>query len=471
MSELHDLTALEQSAAIRGGETSSTELVEHYLARIDSHSASIGAFVTVTAAAARERARAMDDAGRDGTGSPLAGVPIGIKDLNFTAGVRTTLGSRIYADFVPPFDDNVVTLLRQAGTISLGKTNAPEFGLPCYTENGVAPPARTPWDLSRSAGGSSGGAGAAVAAGLIPVAQGSDGGGSIRIPASVCGLVGLKCARGRVSSGPLGVEATGLSGSGPIGRSVADVAALLDAMAVPMPGDPHWAPPLPAGQTFLGETGREVGALRIGRHITPPVRDAEIAPEVRAAWEDASALLASLGHQVDDVPAPFGPDLLPMFEVLWAVAACSAPVEPSQEAELAPLTRWMRERGRRLSANDFTTALGGVQAATRQAIADTAAYDAILTPTLAQLPAPIGWFTDGVEPAEDFERQKRFTPFTALYNVSGQPAISLPLYWTEPGLPVGIMLAGRPADEATLLALGAQLEATRPWRDRHPAIW
>src|SRR5204863_3048552 len=165
---------------------------------------------------------------------PLHGVPVAIKDLNLTAGIRTTLGSRLYADFVPPVDDHVVALLRRAGTISLGKTNTPEFGLPCYTENAVAPPARTPWNTELSAGGSSGGAAAAVAAGLVPFAQGNDGGGSVRIPASVCGLVGIKVSRGRVSNGPVGGDVTGLAWNGPLARTVRDAAAMLDAIAVPM---------------------------------------------------------------------------------------------------------------------------------------------------------------------------------------------------------------------------------------------
>ena len=250
MTQLHDLTALEQGAAVRRREVSPVELVDHYLDRVERLSDEVGAFVTVTADLARRQARLAES--RAGEGGPLFGVPTAVKDLNLTAGVRTTFGSTVFADFVPDVSDEVVTRLEAAGTISLGKTNTPELGSPCYTEPDVAPPARTPWDLTRMAGGSSGGAGAAVAAGLVPVAQGSDGGGSIRIPASCCGLVGFKPSRGRVSTSPMYADPVGLGTAGPLARTVRDAAALLDVMAGPAVGDPYWAAPLPDGETFLG---------------------------------------------------------------------------------------------------------------------------------------------------------------------------------------------------------------------------
>src|ERR1700712_76422 len=243
MAELHDLNALQAAAATRDRTVSPTELVEHYLDRIARLDGEIGAFVTVTADGARAQAAEAEAAVLSGADlPPLHGVPTAIKDLNLTAGVRTTFGSAVHRDFVAPLDDHVVRLLRQAGTISLGKTATPEFGLPCYTETDIGPPARTPWDPTRLAGGSSGGAAAAVAAGFLPIAQGSDGGGSIRIPASVCGLVGLKPSRGRISRGPMDGDAVGLSVLGPLARTVRDAAAFLDAVAGPMPGDSIWAP-------------------------------------------------------------------------------------------------------------------------------------------------------------------------------------------------------------------------------------
>ena len=479
MAELHDLTALEQASAVRRGEVGPVELVDAHLARVFRRNDELGAFVTVTEDAARQQAKEAEArlAAEDpALLPPLFGVPTAIKDLNLTAGVRTTLGSRVYEHFVPPVDDHVVELLRRAGTISLGKTNTPEFGLPCYTEPAVAPPARTPWDPGRSAGGSSGGAGAAVAAGLVPFAQGSDGGGSIRIPASACGLVGIKVSRGRVSNGPVGGDVTGLAWNGPLARNVRDAAAMLDAMAVPMPGDPHWAPPLANGETFLSYAGRDPGKLRIGRWATPVVAQADVHPECLAAYEEATRALVELGHEVEDVEAPFPPDVLSLFETVWAVSSQGAPVEPGREVELQPLTRWLRERGAATSGPGFVQAMARLQMLTRQWIARTAAYDAVLSPTLASLPVPVGHFTAGADPAADFARQKDFTPFTAVYNVTGQPAVSLPLHWTgatdeHPVLPVGVMLAGRPAQEATLITLSAQLEDARPWVDRHPPGW
>lgn len=470
MTQLHDLSALEQAAAVRRREVSSVELVEHCIARIEAHDASVGAFVTRTLEAALEQARTADAAVAAGADlPPLHGVPTAVKDLNLTAGIPTSFGSRATAGFVPDLNDVTVDRLRAAGTISLGKTNTPEFGLCCYTEPDIAPPARTPWDLSRSAGGSSGGAGAAVAAGLVPFAQGSDGGGSIRIPSSVCGLYGLKPSRGRISNGPVAPETTGLPTNGPMTRTVADAAAMLDALAGPAPGDPWWAPP-PA-QTFLSAVGEDPGRLRVGRYRTPPVETAEVAPECRQAWDEASMLLEDLGHEVVDVDPPFGREALALFTVLWSVTAAGLPVPPEREEDLQPLTRWLREQGRAVPATRFTGAVAALQAGTRRAVLATAHCDVVLTPTLAGLPAPVGWFRAAGDPPADFARQGRWTPFTAVYNTTGQPAATLPLHWTDDGLPVGVQLVGRPADELTVLRLSAQLEQARPWRDRHPALW
>jgi amidase len=471
MSDLHDLSALEQAAAIRSGQTSSTELVEHYAQRITKLDGDIGAFVTLTLETAREQAAAADRAVAAKEGVPrLHGVPIAIKDLNLTEGVPTKLGSKAFDDFVPPFSDYVVDKLRAAGTISLGKTNTPEFGLPCYSETDVAPPARTPWDLSRSAGGSSGGSAAATAAGLVPWAQGSDGGGSVRIPSSVCGLFGIKVSRGRISRGPLQGDVTGLSWDGPLARTVRDAAAMLDAMSGPMPGDPHWA--APPQQSFLSSADTPPGHLRIGRTREPVVAGAEVHPHVIEAYEAATELLISLGHEVVDIAPPYdAAQLVPNFEILWAVSASGVPVAPEREELLLPLTRWLRERGNRTSANEFTGAMSTLQAASRMGIAATAEYDVLLTPTVAQPPVPIGYFRETGDPAEEFERMKRFTPWTAVFNMTGQPAVNVPLHWSPDGLPIGVMLVGRPADEATLISLSAQLEEARPWRERHPAMW
>jgi amidase len=470
--QLHDLTALEQAAAVRAREVSPTELVEHSLARIEALDPQIGAFITVTAERARAAAVRADQAVVDGADlPPLHGVPTAIKDLNNTAGVRTTFGSAVLAEFVPDVDDAVVTALAAAGTISLGKTNTPEFGFPCYTDNDVAGPARCPWDTTLLAGGSSGGAAAAVAAGLLPFAQGSDGGGSIRIPAGINGLFGIKPSRGRVSNAPYSSEVTGLGVQGPLARTVRDAAAMLDAMAGPVPGDPFWAPPPPAGETFLGYADRPPGRLRIGRYLDSGMPGAELDPEVRAAFEDASALLASLGHEVEDLTGPSTGDVFPAFEVAWALSATTLPVPEAAVPHLRPLTRFLRERGLALSAKDAMEAMFTLRLFARRLVQATAGYDVVLAPICTMPPRPVGWFDGDGDGAADFERQKRYAAFPAVYNVTGQPAVSVPLWWTASGLPVGTMLVGRPADEATLISLAAQLEEARPWADRHPGMW
>jgi amidase len=463
MSELHDLTALEQGAAIRAGEVSTGELVEHYLDRIDRLGAGLGAFVTVTG----EQARAAQPVGE----GPLAGVPTAIKDLNATSGVRTSFGSPVYAEFVPDFDDEVVRRVAAAGMVSLGKTSTPEFGSPCYTEPEGAPPAVTPWDTSRMAGGSSGGSGVAVSAGLVPVAQGSDGGGSIRIPASCCGIVGLKPSRGRISGAPMYGDPVGLATNGSLARTVRDAAAYLDVMAGRAVGDPFWAPE--EATSFLSACDRPPGRLRIARLSSPVIADATIDPECLAAWDDASRLLESLRHDVEDIEVPLPREAVPVFETCWAVLTALSVVNLPAEARsrLRPLTSWLAERGTAVSGPEFGLAIGELRRVAAGTLSRLSAYDAVLTPTLATPPLPVGAIRDDADPAADFEAQKRFTPYTSMWNVTGSPAISLPTHWTADGLPVGVMLAARPGDEATLLSLAAQVEQQAPWSGRTPPCW
>ncbi|SDT18611.1 amidase [Nocardioides scoriae] len=468
MAELHDLTALEQGAAIAAGETSSAELVEHYLARVEARGSELGAFVTVTPERARAAARAVVATG------PLAGVPTAVKDLNATAGVRTTFGSPVFAEHVPEVDDEVVRRLAAGGLVSLGKTSTPEFGSPCYTEPEGLLPAVTPWDTTRMAGGSSGGAGAAVAAGLVPLAQGSDGGGSIRIPASCCGLVGLKPTRGRISGAPTYGDPVGLSTAGPLARTVRDAAALLDVMAGRAVGDPSWAPE-PA-VPFLEACDREPGRLRVGRFLEPVIADVGpqgLDPAVVAAYDATSRLLEDLGHEVVEIEAPLGREAVPFFETCWAVLTAQSVVPLPEAARplLRPLTRWLADRGTAVSGPEFALALGELRRVAARALAAVAAYDVVLTPTLAQQPLPVGAIRDDADPAADFEAQKRFTPYTSMWNVTGSPAVSLPVHVSPEGLPVGVMLAARPGEEALLLSLAAQVEAADPWRERHPPGW
>ena len=471
MAELHDLSMLEQAAAIRRGEVSPVELVEHYLDRIERHNETVGAFVHIAPDQARAAAKDAESAVTSGADLlPLHGVPIAIKDLYLTADMPTGFGTGAFAPQELGIDEAFVTKLRAAGTISLGKTATPEFGAPCYTEPEGHPPARTPWDLTRSAGGSSGGAGTAVASGLLPAAPGSDGGGSIRIPSSVNGLFGIKTSRGRVSAAPTSSEISGLSVHGPLARTVRDAAALLDAMAGPTPQDWIWHAPASTG-SFLAACDEATSGLRIGRYITPAVPGAQVHPDCVAAYEHASTLLASLGHEVEDFATSFEPDLITLFENVWASEFAALPFPAELDASMRPLTAWLRERGRALGAVDYISSLGGLRARARTELERSAPYDAILTPTVAQPPALVGGLRDDADPARDFENQKRFTPFTAPYNMSGQPAVSIPLHWNDAGLPIGIQLIGRPGDEVTLLRIAAQIEAAEPWAHRKPPIW
>ncbi len=458
---------------------SPVELVEHYLDRVqaldrpDDPYAGLGAFFTVTADQAREQAIEAERAVLAGEDvGPLHGVPTALKDLNLTAGVTTTFGSVTMRSFVPDVSDVSVERLRAAGTVSLGKTSTPEFGFPCYTEPAFAGPARNPWDTERLSGGSSGGSATAVAAGLVPIALGSDGGGSIRIPANVCGIFGIKPTRGRISSGPMGADTTGLSVQGPLARTVRDAAAMLDVMAGMAPGDPYWAPPLPDGETFLSYADRELGRLRIGRYLDSGMPGAQVEPDVEAAWQATSALLESLGHEVEDlVGPPLTTKTVEDFETVWSLGATTLPISAEQATDLQPLTAYLRDRGLALSARQAMAALWSCRMFSRHWVEATAEFDVLLAPVCAMTPRPIGWFGEDGLGAADFERQKLYAPYTAVYNMTGQPAVSVPLYWTEAGLPIGSMLVGRPGDEAALIALSAQLEQAQPWASRRPPVW
>jgi amidase len=471
MTELHDLDATAQAALLRHREASSVELVRHHLERIDAHADALGAFVTVTAEQALDAAAEADRRLSEDDPPPFCGVPTAFKDLTATAGVRTTMGSVLMQDNVPTIDAYVVELVQRAGFISLGKTNTPEFGLSSYTDNDIVGPARTPWDLTRNAGGSSGGAAAAVAARLVPVAEGSDGGGSIRIPASCCGVVGFKPSRGRVSAGPLGSDWSGLAGDGAIARTVRDAAAMLDAMAHPMPGDLR---PLPEPEvSFSAWAAREPRRLRIARWSTPYLPGIETSASSIDAWEEASRLLESLGHDVVDVDNPFPATLEPQFNVVWSSGMAAAPVPDEAIPMLRANTRYWLARGGEATAVELAHAIQFLEATTREVVTSMGEYDAWLTPTLALPPQPSEWFTESGDPTEDHRRELLFTPFTAVYNMAGVPAASLPLHLTDetpdsPSLPVGVMIAGRPGEDGPLFSLLSQVEEAAPWADRRP---
>lgn len=479
--ELHELSALELAGALRRGETSATEVLAHTLARARTVGAAVGAFAHLTPDLAAAQAAAADAAlqrHRRGEAAAAAflGVPVPIKDLDRVAGAPWEAGSAAMAGMRAELDDGVVQLLREAGTVMVGKTSTPEFGLPAYTEPATGPAARTPWDLTRTAGGSSGGAAAAVAAGVVPAAHASDGGGSIRIPAACCGVVGMKPSRGRVSSGPHGVDGIGLGVHGVVTRTVRDSAALLDVLARPRPGDFHRAPSLRgsalAAASLLAACDLPTGPLRIGV-LTEPLNVAatEVHPEALAAVTRAAALLEGMGHNVEEAPRAMTADQWQSFMPLWSVGAASIPVPPEREDRLKPLTRWLRGVGGATSGVELMNAIQGMQLLARRVAATWSGFDVVLTPTLAQPPLPPA-LLELPDPAADFEAQKHFTPWTSAWNMTGAPAVSLPLHrapvrgdgGAEVVLPFGVMLGGvRVGQEDVLFSLAAALEEADPW--------
>jgi amidase len=467
--ELHHLSAQEQLDWLRRGDVSPTDLALHYLERIERLDGGLGAFVTVTRDAALARARQIET--EVSKACALWGLPLADKDLWQRAGVRTMFGSRLKRDFVPDTTDEIVQVLEAAGSVSLGKSNAPEFGLPAYTESLVAAPARTPWDVSRGAGGSSGGAAVAVAAGLLPIAPGSDGGGSIRIPAAATGLVGLKPSRGRVSAGSGFASLAGLVVDGPIARTVADAALLLDAMC----GARTWSvePPTWDGGAFLNAAVRGEGRFQIGVTTTSVWDDAyeiTVSAEARDALEFARLELDALGHGIEDFSLDPDPTYSPAFRTIWQAGAADIPAEGDELELLEPLTRWLVERGRGLAARELAGALRDLALYERSVIRQFASFDAVMTPALAATPRPLGWFSAD-DPELNFAQQVQYTPWTSVANVSGLPAIVLPVAQTVDGLPMGVQLIGRPGGEHVLLAIGAQLERRIGWQRRHPACW
>jgi len=459
--ELAFLSAVEQAALVRGGEMSSTELVRASLERIDRLDPALNAFVTVCAEEALEAARLVDATPGD---APFRGVPIGIKDLAPTAGVRTTYSSRAYAAYVPDFDLAVVRRLRDAGFVVVGKTNTPEFGTVAFTESELNGATRNPWNTDLTPGGSSGGAAAALAAGLVPAAHATDGGGSIRIPASCCGLFGLKPSRGRVSGAPFG-SLEGLSTAGPLTRTVEDAAQLLDALAGYETGDPWWAPP-PA-RPFAETTPEPPARLRVAVTSTPPI-DVPVDPVCVAAVTEAATLLAELGHEVRDAtPAWRDPDLFQTFIEVWQVGPALHPVD---EALMTPLNRGLAESARASSAADYARAVARLQMLARRIVAFWNEVDVVITPTLALPPVPIGWQDVATGAIEQLLRNTEFTPFTAIANLTGLPAMSLPLHWSAAGVPIGVQAIGPPAGDALLLSLAAEIETTHPWADRRPPL-
>ncbi|HEU0250926.1 MAG TPA: amidase [Solirubrobacteraceae bacterium] len=470
-SDLMFRSATELAGMVRSGEVSARELVETSLQRIEELNPRLNAFVDVDGERALQAASQI----KAGDERPFSGVPTAVKNNRPVAGLRTTIGCELLRENVSHHDSNVSRRLKDAGFVIVGTTTLPEYGILPVSEARMFGPTRNPWDLERTPGGSSGGAAAAVASGMLPVAHGNDGGGSIRIPAACCGLVGLKPARGRISAAPERGEAP-LDVDGMLTRTVADTAALLDVLAGYEPGDVAWAPP---PQQPFADAVREPGRLRIAVTTKPPLADAEIDPVASRAVEDAAGLLRSLGHNVQEVDPPWQIEgLSELFGGVFSVHIATqilysgmvAGREPAAE-DMEPMSWAIYQMTKQI---DSVHGLGmeiQLQALTRQLVQFLAPYDALLTPALAERPLPLGTLdTAAADPMATFTRSGYFTPFTPIFNASGQPAISLPLYEGEDGLPLAVQLVGRPADEATLISLARQLEIAVPWAERRAPV-
>ena len=468
MSELAFTSATQQARMVRDREVSPVELAEMYLNRIEKLDPEINSFVTVGADSALEEARRAEDlVAAGGELPPFHGVPIGIKDLMETKGIRTTFSCRALAEYVPDEDDHVVTKIKEAGFITLGKTNTSEFGSIPVTESDLNGACRNPWNTDRTAGGSSGGAAAAVAAGLLPVAHAADGGGSVRIPSSCCHLFGLKPSRGRISAGPrLHEHWHGFSTSGAIGRSVADVAGLLDAMQGYMLGDPYWAPP-PA-RPFVEEVGTPPGRLKVAFTSTNP-NEIPASPESLSAMQDAAELLESLGHDVEDcTPQWVDQTLAPSFIQLISTGTAIVDFLPHDQME--PLNRYLVEQAAEISSIQHMYALVSAHSWARRFLSLWETYDVLLTPGLALPPVEIGWVRGVEDPFMQLVQSGMFMPYTPAANITGQPAASIPLWRDDTGLPLGVQLIGAPGREDILLRLSAQLEEARPWAQDRPPL-
>jgi len=475
-SEYASFDGLALAEQVKRGDVSAVELVEAAIAAAERHNPAINALVFDMYEIARDCARKSD---ADGGDAPFRGVPFALKDLmgNYT-GVPTTCASRFLAGIPANHDSELVVRFKRAGLLPIGKTNCSEFGLIPTSESELHGDCRNPWNLDYSSGGSSGGSAAAVAAGIIPIAHASDGGGSIRIPASCCGLVGMKPTRGRNTLAPLiGDVMGGFVIEHAVSRTVRDSAALLDCTAGPAAGDPYY--PAPPARPYLEEVAREPRKLRIASW-SKSMRGAEIDPDCRDAADRAAALCAELGHEVEEALPPVNMDMITdAFLTIWAAGAAGtidlmqlasgrAPTEDCFE----PLTWALYQRGKACSASDYQRAIAMTQLASRQIGAFFENYDVWVCPTLEKPPMKLGTID-----RNETDLEKAFVPvleystFTPIFNATGQPAISLPLHATASGLPIGVQFAGPYGDEGMLFQLAGQIERATPWIDRKPPTW
>ena len=470
--------AVGQAERVAKGEVSPRELVEAAIARIEKLNPTLNAVVTPLF----EKARAQ--AGSDLPRGPFRGVPFLLKDLICgTQGDPMYNGSRLMKSLgmVSPIDSNLAARYRAAGLVFLGKTATPEFGLTATSEALAYGPTKNPWDVTRSPGGSSGGSAAAVASGMVPAAHANDGGGSIRIPASACGIVGLKISRGRVSLGPLAGEGwNGLAGEHVVSRTVRDSAALLDATQGYMPGDPYAAPP--PERPFLAEVGRAPGKLRIGfMDRSPAWAKSPLHPDCAAAVRDAAKLFESLGHSVElrhpaAVDDPGVPNTL--FSIIVAqTAGLFAMIEGTLgraiRADEVEIWTWaLCQVGRKTPMLELLNAIEWRNVISRSfGEFYSSGFDLLLTPTLGAPPLSLGALTPSADaPLAAWDKLVSFIPFTPVQNLTGEPAISLPLHWNASGLPIGVQVVAPWGREDVLIRLAAQVEQARPWRDRRPPV-
>jgi amidase len=465
--------ATDLAALVAAGDVTPLELVDGAIGRIEALNPQLNAVIFELFDRARAEARGKLPAG------PFRGVPFLLKDLMCElAGTPFAEGTEYSGDYVSTTTQELAARYAAAGFVVCGKTNAPEFGILPTTEPRRFGPTRNPWDPTRTPGGSSGGTAAAVASGMVAVGHGNDGGGSIRIPASCCGLFGLKPTRARNSLAPLlGDAYTGFIAEHVLTRSVRDSAAILDATHGPVPGDPYAAPPL-QGESFLAATTTDPSPLRIGLVTTSP-SGSDVDSECVAATERAAALCESLGHKVEPATIPVDADaFIGNFLTVWAAGNAwirswweSRIGRPAVKEDFEPLTWALCELGNATSAGGLLIALETLQLMARGVAAVFEEYDIVLTPTLAEVPVELDTFdAPDDDPMLGILRAATFTPFTPLFNVTGQPAASIPLSMSAAGLPIGVQAIGGFGDEETILSLAAQLERAEPWAQRRPAI-
>jgi len=472
--EYASLDGLALGELVRKGEVTALELLEEAIARVEKHNSRLNAIVYKFYERAREMAR-----NGCASGAPFEGVPLLLKDiLGDCAGVPTRWGTSYVPEIPAPADCELVSRYKRAGFIPFAKTNVPEFGLVPTTEPRLYGPAHNPWSLAHSTGGSSGGSAAAVAAGIVPIAHANDGGGSIRIPAACCGLVGLKPTRGRNSLAPMaGDLINGLIVEHVVTRTVRDSAAVLDATAGAVPGDPYIAP-APA-RPWLDEVSNPPGRLRIAFH-TRALDGGPIHPDAAEAVTRAAKLCAELGHEVsEDAPRIELMELMPDFTVVWTTTIAYSIEsakrligrEPERE-QLESLTWNLYELGKGITAAQYLVAINGLQRFSHGFARFFEKYDLWMTPTLGRPPVKLGEIDLASPNANMFNPIiAEFAHLNPLYNVTGQPAITLPLHWNRDGLPIGVSFGARFGDEATLFRIAAQLEQAAPWKDRRPAVW